>query len=187
MPCTSPAPTRCPLKGSATNGQCVCPPLISSDSGILMLCVKDSCDQARLSSDPSLGVRPADPGVGHSGASGWLQSLSPIQDSGHRGTSPEMLVSREAPRKLLEMHHVLLACPGDMAPVKTCSHGAAVRECGPSVSIGALVSTGRQGQGCSRDTVLSGGFRRQSEGAPRLQISVTASSGTNSPCGCCRS
>lgn len=78
--------------------------------------------------DPGLGARPADPGVGHSGAAGWLQSLSPIQDSGHRGTSPEMLVSREAPRRLLEMHHVLLACPGDMAPVKMCSHGAAASE-----------------------------------------------------------
>lgn len=124
----APAPTRCPLKGSATNGQCVCPPLISSDAGTLMLCVKDSCPPARLSSDPGLGARPADPGVGHSGAAGWLQSLPPIQVSGQQRHFPGMLVSREAPRKLLEMHHVLLAGPGDMAPARMCSHGAAASE-----------------------------------------------------------
>lgn len=124
----APAPTRCPLKGSATNRQCVCPPLNSLDAGTLMLCVKDSCPPARLSSDPGLGARPADPGVGHSGAAGWLQNLSPIQVSGQQRHFPGMLVSREAPRKLLEMHHVLLAGPGDMAPARMCSHGAAASE-----------------------------------------------------------
>lgn len=166
--------------GSATKGPCVCLSLVSSDAGILMLCVKDSdVHRVRLSWDSGLGGRPEDlswPQWGRRLAAGYL-----LHASGQQRHLPRDADLERRSQEAFGDAACAAGLPRGTARVKTCSHGAAAYENVPQVHwVGPHTQTR---PGLLQNTALSWGISQRR--SPQMaDVSVTASSGTDSPCGC---